>query len=95
MPRNDKMEKDKWIENILNSTNGITQVNPNDQLFSKIQAKINDQKTAENYTKWLVAASIVVLLSLNTTYLIQKSKTNKQSNDNITSLVDTVNNQLY
>jgi len=89
------MEKDKWIENILNSTNGITQVNPNDQLFSKIQAKINDQKTAENYTKWLVAASIVVLLSLNTTYLIQKSKTNKQSNDNITSLVDTVNNQLY
>lgn len=95
MPRNDKMEKDKWIENILNSTNGITQVNPNNQLFSKIQAKINDQKTAENYTKWLVAASIVVLLSLNTTYLIQKSKTNKQSNDNITSLVDTVNNQLY
>jgi len=95
VPRNDKMEKDKWIENILNSTNGITQVNPNDQLFSKIQAKINDQKTAENYTKWLVAASIVVLLSLNTTYLIQKSKTNKQSNDNITSLVDTVNNQLY
>lgn len=95
MPRNDKMEKDKWIENILNSTNGITQVNPNDQLFSKIQAKINDQKTAENYTKWLVAASIVVLLSLNTTYLIQKSNTNKQSNDNITSLVDTVNNQLY
>jgi predicted lactoylglutathione lyase len=89
------MEKDKWIENILNSTNGITQVNPNNQLFSKIQAKINDQKTAENYTKWLVAASIVVLLSLNTTYLIQKSKTNKQSNDNITSLVDTVNNQLY
>ncbi len=89
------MEKDKWIENILNSTNGITQVTPNDQLFSKIQSKINDQKPVETYVKWLVAASIVVLISLNTTYLIQKSNTNKQSTNNISSLVDTVNNQLY
>lgn len=89
------MEKDKWIENILNSTNGITHVKPNDELFSKIQLRINDQKPAETYVKWLVAASIVVLLSLNTTYLIQKSNTNKQNNDNVTSLVNKVNNQLY
>jgi hypothetical protein len=89
------MEKDKWIENILNSTNGITQVTPNDQLFSKIQSKINDQKPVEIYVKWLVAASVVVLISLNTTYLIQKSSTENQNNDNVTSLVNRVNNQLY
>ncbi|WP_430400740.1 hypothetical protein [Flavobacterium sp.] len=89
------MEKDKWIENILNSTNGITQVTPNDQLFSKIQSKINDQKPVETYVKWLVAASVVVLISLNTTYLIQKSSTENQNNDNVTSLVNRVNNQLY
>ena len=89
------MEKDKWIENILNSTNGIMKVSPNEELFSKIQSKINEQKPAESYTKWLVAASIVILLSLNTTYLIQKSNINKQSNNNVSSLVDTVNNQLY
>jgi hypothetical protein len=89
------MEKDKWIENVLNSTDGITKVSPNDQLFSKIQSRINDQKPVETYVKWLVAASIVVLLSLNTTYLIQKNNTTKQNNNNISSLVDTVNNQLY
>ena len=89
------MEKDKWIENVLNSTDGITKVSPNDQLFSKIQSRINDQKPVETYVKWLVAASIVVLLSLNTTYLIQKSNTTNQNNNNISSLVDTVNNQLY
>ena len=89
------MEKDKWIENVLNSTDGITKVSPNDQLFSKIQSRINDQKPVETYVKWLVSASIVVLLSLNTTYLIQKSNTTNQNNNNISSLVDTVNNQLY
>ncbi|MQP24231.1 hypothetical protein GFJ94_04030 [Flavobacterium sp. LMO8] len=89
------MEKDKWIENVLNSTDGITKVSPNDQLFSKIQSRINDQKPVETYVKWLVAASVVVLISLNTTYLIQKSNTSKQNNNNISSLVDTVNNQLY
>lgn len=93
MPRNDKMEKDKWIDNILNSTNGITQVNPNDQLFSKIQAKINDQKPAESYTKWLVAASIVVLLSLNTMFLLKENKSSSKTE--ITQLVNSVNNQLY
>ncbi|WP_264558745.1 hypothetical protein [Flavobacterium sp. N2270] len=89
------MEKDRWIENVLNSTNGITKVSPNDQLFSKIQSRINDQKPAETYVKWLIAASIVVLISLNTTYILQKNSTNKQNNDNITSLVKTANNQLY
>ena len=95
MQRNDKMEKDKWIENIINSTNGITKVSPSNQLFSKIQSKIDEEKTVDGYTKWFVAASIVVLLSLNTTFLIQKSNTNKQNNDNITLLIDKVNNQLY
>jgi len=89
------MEKDRWIENVLNSTNGITKVSPNDHLFSKIQSRINDQKPAETYVKWLIAASIVVLISLNTTYILQKNSTNKQNNDNITSLVKTANNQLY
>jgi hypothetical protein len=94
VPRNDKMEKDKWIENIINSTDGITKVSPNEDLFSKIQSKINDQKPAETYVKWLVAASIVVLITLNTTILTQKRNTNK-NNTGVAELVSTVNNQLY
>ena len=88
------MEQNKWIEKVLNSTDGITKVNPNEQLFYKIQSKIYEEKHVESYTKWLVAASIVILLSLNTTFLLQKSDTN-QNNNSITTLVDTVNNQLY
>lgn len=94
MPRNDKMEKYKWIENIVNSTNGIMKVSPNEELFSKIQSKINDQKPVETYVKWLVAASIVVIITLNTTVLTQKRNPNK-NNTGVADLVSTVNNQLY
>ena len=31
------MEKNNWITNILNSTNGIKSIEPSDDLFSKIQ----------------------------------------------------------
>jgi hypothetical protein len=88
------MEKYKWIENIVNSTNGIMKVSPNEELFSKIQSKINDQKPVETYVKWLVAASIVVIITLNTTVLTQKRNPNK-NNTGVADLVSTVNNQLY
>ena len=93
MQCNNKMEKEKWIENIINSTNGITKVSPSNQLFSKIQSKIDEEKTVDGYTKWLVAASIIILLSLNTLFLV-KENTTSQKNE-ITELISSVNNQLY
>lgn len=89
-----KMKKEDFIENILNSTNGITKVDPKDDLLSKIQAKLEDEKPAESYTKWLVAASIVLLISLNVGVL---SSTNKKSSKNyeLSDLVSTTDNQLY
>jgi hypothetical protein len=55
--------------------------------------KINEQKPAESYTKWLVAASIVVLLSLNIMFLLKENKSSQKTE--ITQLVNSVNNQLY
>lgn len=88
------MKKEDFIENILNSTNGITKVNPDDALLSKIQARLDDEKPAESYTKWLVAASIVLLISLNVGVL---SSTNKKTSKNyeLSDLVSTTDNQLY
>lgn len=88
------MKKEDFIENILNSTNGITKVNPNEDLLSKIQAKLEDQKPAEGYSKWLVAASILILVSLNVGILFSNAKKEKSSN-NLSELVKTTNNQLY
>jgi hypothetical protein len=88
------MEQEKFIERILNSTNGIVQVIPDEHLFSKIKARIEDEKPAENYVKCLVAASIVLLISLNAGVLSRTNSSKKQTTE-LSQLVETTNNQLY
>ncbi len=88
------MEQEKWIQKVLNSTNEMTQVAPSDGLFSKIQNKIN-LNSVSIQTVWLVAASIVILVLINFTFL-----TTNTSESNTTSsyyLEKTLNksNQLY
>ncbi|MFM9825210.1 hypothetical protein [Flavobacterium sp.] len=89
------MEKDNWIEYILKSTYGITQVTPNDDLFSKIQKRIKQQNTVSTKTVWFVATSIVVLVMLN--FFVIVSKTKQKASLSTTYLEMTVNksNQLY
>ena len=51
------METENRINEILNSTNGMTQVEPSDDLFSKIQQRIYFKKdTVSSKTVWLMAA---------------------------------------
>ncbi len=88
------MEKEDFIKNILNSTAGIVKTMPNDDLLNKIQAKIEEEKPATDYAKWLVAASILLLLSLNIGVLSTSSKNNSKSNE-ISQLVAATDNQLY
>lgn len=89
------MERNNWIENILDSTNGITPVAPNDDLFSKIQRRIQNQNKVSEKTVWLVAASIAVLVMLNFTILI--SKTIESKTTTTVYFENTLNksNQLY
>lgn len=89
------MEKETWIENILNSTNGITSVAPSDDLFSKIQKRIKHQNTVSGKTVWLVAASIVVLVLLNVSIIGSKSKQTKDSTTAYLEMTVNQSNQLY
>ncbi|MDN3677076.1 hypothetical protein QWY90_07100 [Flavobacterium paronense] len=89
------MERNNWIENILNSTNGMTPVVPSDALFSKIQQRIQLESKVPSKTVWLVAASIAVLVMLNFSAIA--SKTKRKTNSSTAYLEMTVNksNQLY
>lgn len=89
-----KMKKEDFIENILNSTNGIAKLSPDDALLYKIQARLEDDKPADGYSKWLVAASILILISLNIG-ILSSSNEKKETNTNLSELVTTTNNQLY
>lgn len=88
------MEAEKFINDILNSTNGITKVSPNDELFSKIELRIQEESVVPMKTLWLVAASIVILMSLNVIIIASKNKTQDSS---ISELEKSIHksNQLY
>jgi hypothetical protein len=89
------MERENYIETILNSTNGITKVTPSDDLFSKIQSRIQSENKFSTKTIWLVAASIVVLLTINISVILKNKGVVKDKME--ISLAATLNksNQLY
>jgi hypothetical protein len=89
------MEKENWIENILNSTNGITQVAPNDGLFSRIQQKVKNRETVSAKTLWMAAASIAALIILNVSVINSMAKHTKNSTTAYLEMTVNKSNQLY
>lgn len=88
------MKKEDFVNNIFNSVDGMTKVIPDDDLFSKIERKITHKDKVSMQTIWLVAASIVVLLSLNLILLNYSAKSNQLEIASL-ELVINKNNQLY
>ncbi|MES2411228.1 MAG: hypothetical protein V4535_07255 [Bacteroidota bacterium] len=89
------MERNNWIDNILNSTNGIIPVAPSDDLFSKIQLRIQLESKVSSKTVWLVAASIAVLVILNFSVLASKTKQKESSTTAYLEMTVNKSNQLY
>lgn len=89
------MKKEIFIEDILNSTNGITKISPSDDvLLNKIYSKVEENKPINSSLKWFIAASIIVLISLNIGVLTYpNTKTNQQGE--LSPLIITTDNQLY
>jgi len=88
------MEKDQWIQTVMNSTNGISAVTPSDDLLARIQLKIKQQEKVTPTTVWWIAASIAVLLTLNVA-LLQKAKTRVNSTSSYLEHTLNQSNQLY
>ena len=87
------MEREEFINTILKSVDGITKVTPSDSIFLKIEKEINSNSVPTK-TLWLVAASVVVLLSINLTLLSGKSNSNESELTNFESSINK-SNQLY
>jgi len=88
------MEKDQWIQTVMNSTNAISAVTPSDDLLARIQLKIKQQEKVTPTTVWWIAASIAVLLTLNVA-LLQKAKTRVNSTSSYLEHTLNQSNQLY
>lgn len=88
------METENQINEILNSSDGITKVAPDEALFSKIQMKINNQNSISKQWIWLAAASFALLLSLNVKFIYSNKTNSTKETESIISSVAS-NNQLY
>jgi hypothetical protein len=88
------MNQENFIYEILNSTNGITKVDPNDLLFSRIQRSINNKNKVSTKWIWVVAAFIVLLVSLNVALVISNSNTKISDSELLVNSIIN-NNQLY
>ncbi len=88
------MEKEDFINNVLQSVDGMSKAIPQDNLFSKIEQKIASKNVVPIQISWLVAASIVVLISLNIVLLNGLSNTNKSEMASLERVINK-NNQLY
>ena len=88
------MEANNWINDILDSSNGITKVTPEALLFSKIQNRISIQNTVSSHWVWIAAASFTILVSLNVKMLLSKTAKTAAPAETIVSSVSN-SNQLY
>lgn len=71
-----EMDKEKWIDGIINSTDGMQHAAPSSAVFQKIEQRIASTihlaKTVPLYKVTLAAASIILLVVLNLFLVIEQ-----------------------
>jgi len=87
------MEKERFVNEILNSVENATKAIPSEALFQKIEHRIQNTFVSSK-TLWLVAASIAVLVSINILILEGKHSTSKNEMASFEYSINK-NNQLY
>ncbi|WP_339918659.1 hypothetical protein [uncultured Flavobacterium sp.] len=75
------MEKENWINEIIDSTDQIVKVLPNDGLYAKIQSQMNLQNPVETKWVWLAAASMLLLVSINIKVVFNELKSEKKNQE--------------
>lgn len=87
------MEREQFINQVLNSLESIGKVNPPAHLLSKIEQRISNQNVPTGVI-WMAAASIAVLIALNVLAVSQKSSPKNEFEITFSGTLNK-NNQLY
>ncbi len=87
------MEKETWINEVLESTSGMTPAIPNAHLLDTIRNRIQTENIPMRWV-WMAAATLLLLVSLNITLVFSKSKKEKTAPEVMASYLSK-SNQLY
>lgn len=89
------MEKDNWIDDVLNSTKGMHRAEPSPFIFEQITAKINKKakpiysSEANPMMRWALAIVVSVIISVNMLSLVKSNV--KTTTAKVTGNVETTN----
>lgn len=93
------MEKDKWINDIIDSTKGMQRAEPSPFVFEQITAKLNNKvkpvysSESNSAVRWGLAFLVSVIISVNMISLIKGNMKSKTSIDtNVSESVNELNN---
>ncbi len=93
------MDKEKWTEELLSSLDEIKIVQPRVELYDQILEQINEPKQLSIPLYWLsgIAASFLLLLALNVSFLQQALTEDNNDTDKVlaTQFDNIISNQLY
>ena len=96
-------KKEKWINDILNSMEGMQRADPGPFLYAKIRNRLQTEAPAvyvSSRTVWLAVASFALLILLNWRVMDRSSNASVSQPANLTTVVTEMNlfptgNQLY
>lgn len=87
-----KMEKDKWIDGIMDSFDGLERATPPGTLLHKIEQKlagsISYARTIPMRTVSLAAASILLLLAVNFYMLREQPATDRANKSGVEAVIE-------
>jgi hypothetical protein len=93
------MEKDKWINDILESTKGMHRAEPSPFIFEQITAKINNKarpvysSDANVFVRWSLAVLVSVIISVNLISIVKSNVKDQNAAENtVTETVLNLNN---
>jgi hypothetical protein len=72
------MDKENWINEVLESTRGMRKAEPSPFLFDQISARIQKgKKVVEGnpFLKWGLTSVVLIIMSLNILFIADKSDT--------------------
>lgn len=86
------MDKNKWIDETMNSTDGMQRATPSDDLFSRIEQRIaagvSIVRTVSLRTVSMAAASIVLLVAANIFMLQSNVKEETTQKDGVETVIE-------
>lgn len=89
------MEKEHFINEVLNSTASLRQVRPGDDLYTRIEQNIQGRLKVSAATIWWVAASVAILVALNIAAFASAEKTSENQTTAAFAATLDNSNQLY